>query len=182
VILVVDMNHERDSLGFYEFVLPIVSIVKSHEEYMIQHYRELEGGVVARADKIILSGTPLKDKEYLEHIQEFGWLREYEKPVLGICSGMQVLGLVFGGELKECPEIGMTKIFTTNENPLFEGGFETYELHNFSVVSPPEFEVLAESKRCVQAIKHRKKNIYGVLFHPEVRNREIVEKFIRLEC
>ena len=181
MILVVDINQERDSLGLYEFVLPIVSIVKSHEEYMIRHYRELDAELVARAHRIILSGTPLKDRECFEHIQEFRWLKDHEKPVLGICAGMQVLGLVFGGELKECLEIGMTKILTTSENPLFKGGFEAYELHNFSVEPSQEFELLAESGRCVQAIKHRKKNIYGVLFHPEVRNREIVENFIRLE-
>jgi GMP synthase-like glutamine amidotransferase len=51
-------------------------------------------------------------------------------------------------------------------------------LHNFSVVSSDDFEVLAETTTCVQAIKHVQKDIFGVLFHPEVRNREIIERFI----
>jgi len=39
--------------------------------------------------------------------------------------------------------------------------------------------VLAESAKCVHAIKHKLKDVYGVLFHPEVRNKEVVERFIR---
>jgi GMP synthase-like glutamine amidotransferase len=32
----------------------------------------------------------------------------------------------------------------------------------------------------VQAIKHKQKDIFGVLFHPEVRNREIIERFVHV--
>ena len=41
--------------------------------------------------------------------------------------------------------------------------------------------LLAESSKCIQAVKHKEKNIYGVLFHPEVRNQEILKKFIQLK-
>lgn len=180
MILVVDMNHEKDSLGFYEFVLPIVSIVKEHDECRVSHYKELSGEELARADRIVLSGTPLRNREYLDHVQEFQWLAGCGRPVLGICAGMQIIALVFDSSLERCLEIGMTKIRTTKRNPLFEGTFEAYELHNFSITPPTEFEVLAESKRCVQAIKHRERTCYGILFHPEVRNRNVVERFCRL--
>jgi GMP synthase-like glutamine amidotransferase len=39
--------------------------------------------------------------------------------------------------------------------------------------------VLAESAKCVHAMKHRQKDIYGVLFHPEVRNKEVLQRFIQ---
>ncbi|MCJ7423113.1 hypothetical protein MUP01_02450, partial [Candidatus Bathyarchaeota archaeon] len=55
-----------------------------------------------------------------------------------------------------------------------------YELHKYSIKPSLELDVLAESNNCVQAIKHRERNIYGVLFHPEVRNRKIIEQFIFL--
>jgi GMP synthase-like glutamine amidotransferase len=64
---------------------------------------------------------------------------------------------------------------------LFASRFKAYELHNYSAESSPDFDVLAESKKCVQAIKHKKKAVYGVLFHPEVRNKEILERFILLK-
>ncbi len=75
----------------------------------------------------------------------------------------------------------MTEISTLKENPLFQGDFKAYTLHNYSVEPSQTFETLAESTKCIQAIKHKQKNIYGVLFHPEVRNQEILKRFIQLE-
>ena len=80
--------------------------------------------------------------------------------------------------MKKCLGIGMTQITTLKANPLFSSTFKAYSLHNFSVVPSDDFEVLAESTHCVQAIKHRKRDVYGVLFHPEVRNKEILQRFI----
>jgi GMP synthase-like glutamine amidotransferase len=92
---------------------------------------------------------------------------------------MQTIGLVFGGRIEKCCEIGMTEIVTSKVNLLFSSTFKAYALHNYALMPSGEFEVLAKSAKCVQAIKHKQKNIYGVLFHPEVRNREVVERFTR---
>jgi GMP synthase-like glutamine amidotransferase len=73
----------------------------------------------------------------------------------------------------------MVEISTLKENPLFQGDFKAYVLTNFSVKQSQTFEALAESTKCIQAIKHKQKNIYGVLFHPEVRNQEILKNFIQ---
>lgn len=45
---------------------------------------------------------------------------------------------------------------------------------------PDRFIPLAVSDRCVQAIRHRSLPLYGLLFHPEVRNEWIIERFLRL--
>ena len=66
------------------------------------------------------------------------------------------------------------------QNPLFQGDFRGYTLHNYSVAPSQTFETLAESTKCIQAIKHKQKDIYGVLFHPEVRNQEILKRFVQL--
>ena len=29
-----------------------------------------------------------------------------------------------------------------------------------------------------EAVKHKKKELYGVLFHPEVRQKEMIKKFV----
>ena len=42
MILVVDMNWKNDSLGFYEFVLPIVSVAQELDEVNVKHYAELK--------------------------------------------------------------------------------------------------------------------------------------------
>ena len=123
----------------------------------------------------------MKDNVTLNEPEKFNWLKSVDMPVLGICAGIQTIGVVFGLLLTRCIEVGMTPMTTLSENPLFSSTFKAYSLHNFSVESSEEFEVLAESPRCIQAIKHKQKPIYGVLFHPEVRNAEIVERFIELK-
>ena len=79
----------------------------------------------------------------------------------------------------KCHEIGMTKITTLKANPLFSSSFNAYTLHNYAIVPSSAFEVLAESAKCVQAIRHKQKDVYGVLFHPEVRNKEVIQRFIQ---
>ena len=181
MILVIDMNHKKDSLGYYEFVLPILAIAEDFDACLVKHYSEIIHADIDSYNRIILTGTPLKDNVTLSEPDKFGWLQDVEKPVLGICAGMQTIGVVFGLVLTRCLEIGMTPMKTQTGNPLFSGPFKAYSLHNYYVESSDEFEVLAESEKCVQAIKHKQKPIYGVLFHPEVRNADILKHFIALK-
>ena len=180
MILIVDMNWKKDSLGYYEFVLPIASIVKSLDAYTVKHYLEVTNKDLSQCDIVILSGTALKDTATLSQLEKFQWLKETGKPVLGICAGMETTGLVYGMRLTRCLEIGMTLVNVVKENPLFSGGLKAYSLHSVCVEPSADFEVLAESTKCVQVIKHKIKPIYGVLFHPEVRNPELIKRFIQL--
>ena len=180
MILVVDMNWKRDSLAFNEFVSPIVSGVQPLEECTVKHFLDIASSELSGCSKVVLSGTTLKDHATLKQIDRFNWIREFDKPILGICAGMQTISLVFGGSLTSCLQIGMTEIDTLKDNPLFQGNFKAYALHNYSIKRSQDFEILAKSAKCIQAIKHKQKNIYGVLFHPEVRNQEILKHFIQL--
>ena len=181
MILIVDMNSKKDSLGFFEFVAPIVSVAAELDECVVKHYAEVSSQDTTQCSRVILSGAALKDNVAANQPAKFIWLKEVDKPVFGICAGMQAIGTVFGSQLTRCLEIGMTQITTLKENPLFSSVFRAYSLHNYSVEPSAEFEVLAESAQCVQAIKHKKKPFYGVLFHPEVRNVEIIKRFIQLK-
>jgi GMP synthase-like glutamine amidotransferase len=179
MILVVDMNSEENSFGFSEFVLPILAIAEELEKGSVKRYFEVNEKDLNGCDKIILSGSALKNTVTLSQTTRFRWLKDCGKPVLGICAGMQTISLVFGGRLVKCREIGMTEIVTLKENLLFSSSFKAYTLHNYAILPSHEFEVLAESANCVQAIKHKQKEIYGVLFHPEVRNNEVIQRFIQ---
>jgi GMP synthase-like glutamine amidotransferase len=181
MILVVDMNWKRDSMALGEFVLPIVSAIKPLEECVVKHFSDINPQELKDYSKIVLSGTALKDHATLNQTEKFQWLKFCEPPVLGICAGMQTIGLVFEEPLTPCLQVGMIEVETLKANPLFEGNFRAYALHNFSVAPSKTFSVLAKSTKCVQAIKHRQKDIYGVLFHPEVRNIEILQRFARME-
>jgi GMP synthase (glutamine-hydrolysing) len=179
MILVVDMNWKKDSLAFNEFVSPIVSIVKLLEKCTVKHFLDVDSTELEGYSKIILSGTTLKDHATLKQIEKFNWIKNCEKPTLGICAGMQTIASVFGVPLTPCLQIGMAEISTQKENPLFQDNFKAYTLHNYSVESNNDFETLAKSTGCIQAVKHKQKNIYGVLFHPEVRNQDILRCFVK---
>ena len=179
MILVIDMNSKKNPFGFSEFVLPIVTITEELEESVVKHYLEVNEKNLNNYDKIILSGSALKNAVTLDHTARFRWIKDCSKPVLGICAGMQTAGLVFGGYMEKCQEIGITEITTSKANILFSSTFQVYALHNYALVPSVDFELLAKSANCIHAIKHKQKNLYGVLFHPEVRNREVVERFIR---
>ena len=178
MILVVDMNWKKDSLGFYEFALPIITIAKTQDECIVKHFLEVTNQDLSQCDNVILSGTALKDTATLSQPEKFQWLKETEKPVLGICAGMETIGAAFGMRLIRCLEIGMTQIKMLKENPLFCEDFKAYSLHSYCVEPSGDFYVWAKSTKCVQIIKHKIKPIYGVLFHPEVRNPELIKRFI----
>jgi GMP synthase (glutamine-hydrolysing) len=55
-------------------------------------------------------------------------------------------------------------------------------MHQYGMSIPPdsEFTVTARSASGVQAIRHRERPVWGVSFHPEVRNEWVVEAFLEL--
>jgi GMP synthase-like glutamine amidotransferase len=181
MIFIVDMNSKKDSLSYNEFVLPIVSALQPFEPCEVKHFLNVKASELAGYSHIILSGTTLKDFTFLKNLNRFGWIKTCEKPILGICAGMQTITQVYSEPLAACSQVGMTEITTLKENPLFSGTFQAYALHTYTVNVSETFEVLAKSSECVQAIKHKQKRIYGVLFHPEVRNQNILQNFVKIK-
>jgi GMP synthase (glutamine-hydrolysing) len=180
MILVVDMNWKRDSLANSEFVAPIVSAIEPFDECAVKHFLDVHTSELENYSHIVLSGATLKDLEAQNHLNCFGWIKSTIKPVVGICAGMQIISLIYGTPLRHCLGVGMAEIKTTKSNLLFSGTFQAYTLHSLTVSASETFEVLAESEKCIQAIKIWEKPIYGVLFHPEVRNQEILKNFVEI--
>jgi len=162
------INTCSNKLSEVEFVLPFEG-----KNSRTNHYSKLED--LDWTDKILITGTALEDNEYLNDLDKFDWLKNVNKPVLGICSGAQIVASVFGGKIIKNQEIGMVEV---NGNLFGKNKFQAYSLHQNGISNLEEFEVLAKSKNSIQAIKHKSKDIYGVIFHPEVRNRWVIEKFI----
>lgn len=176
MILIISTCSEK--LSENEFVKPIVNLI--NEEVIIKHYSEIKGDDLKNSDKIIICGTALKDNVYLGDMTYFEWIKIFNKPLLGICSGMQIIGLNFEAKLISSKEIGMKNIKVLIENKLFSEDFQAYELHNNSLDKLNEFEILAKTNNSVQIIKHKEKETYGILFHPEVRNKEIIKNFLKI--
>ena len=188
MILIINICKEK--LHYLEFVKPIEDILKKEKiEYQTIYYKKITDKELLnkKLNKIIICGTSLKDNEYLENLNYFKWITfpKLNKPILGICGGMQIISLIFDGVLIENKEIGQTKIkFEYSKGHKKEflnlSRNEVYLLHNYAVING-EFEVFANSQELEipQAIKHKTKSIYGVLFHPEVRNKELISYFCR---
>jgi GMP synthase (glutamine-hydrolysing) len=173
------INICKEKLHFYEFVKPVGDIlVKNKTKGFIKHYTCIKKKDLEKADKIIICGTSLKDNQYLENTNKFSWVKEFEKPILGICGGMQIIGLVHGGKLKQKTEIGFYRE-TFRELLGIKGEQEVYHLHKNYVDFGEEFTEYSNSK-ISQAVKHKEKETYGVLFHPEVRQKDLIKNFCKL--
>ena len=182
-ILLVDLAYRPGSLSADEFIAPVERIVREEgHSTRIRHYTQIARKDLASAGGIILCGTALADREYLERMELFAWLTSFPRPVLGICAGMQVIARLFGGEVSPGAGIGMAGQEVVAPDTLFTGRdrFDAYELHSLSVTPPPSFRVLATSPSGVQVIRHPGRPVYGVLFHPEVRNEWLIRRFLAL--
>ncbi|HMA05773.1 MAG TPA: hypothetical protein VKO45_07585 [Methanomicrobiales archaeon] len=183
MILIEDLSYRPGSLSADEFVAPVERIVRTDgETTLIRHYADISGPDLASADGVILCGTALADFGYLDGMEHFAWLPSFPRPVFGICAGMQVIAKTFGGEVRPGVAIGMAGQEVTAPDPLLAGKdrFDAYELHSLSVVPPASFRVLAVSPSGIQVIRHRERPVYGVMFHPEVRNEWLIRRFLSL--
>lgn len=178
MILIINICNEK--FHYFEFVKPIEDVLnKNNIIFKTLHYKNFNRELISKFDKIIICGTSLKDNKFLDDIEQFNWIKECEKPILGICGGMYILGLVFDGKLKSFLEIGLIEVAFKNKFLKFKGIKQEYELHNFYVESD-NFKIFGESKNCPQLIKHKQKPFYGVLFHPEVRNKNLLVNFTKI--
>ena len=175
MILLININ--RYKLHDLEFIKPITDLL---EKYSVVHYKNLKKSDIDSAEKIIIAGTSLKDDEYLKDLEKFSWIKSCKKPLLGICSGMQILALLNGAKLKKAKEIGQTNVKILKKDFLIHNIEKVYSLHQFSTTLPKEFELLVRSSKSIQAIK--KDNHYGLMFHPEVFNKELIKGFAASSC
>jgi GMP synthase (glutamine-hydrolysing) len=178
MILVIKTPNSK--LHDLEFVKPIEDILKRNKfEFISVHYSNINQELLDNADRVIISGTSLKDNTYLDSIDKFDWIKKYDRPILGICGGMHVLGLIYKGKIKKSQEIGLTKINFKSDFLGFHGEHLVYELHNLNIESNM-FNTIALSDSSIQAIKHKTNPFYGVQFHPEVRNKNLIVNFVNL--
>lgn len=179
MILVINICKEK--LHYYEFVKPICDVMEGEVDFFVKNYNDLNKNDLKKADKVIICGTSLFDNDFVSNLDKFEWIKDFDKPILGICGGMQVIGLVFSGKLKRQTEIGFYFENFKKEFLGIEGKQEVYHLHNnyvdFNVLK--DFIIFAKSDVGVaQAVRYVERSVYGVLFHPEVRNKEMILEFV----
>lgn len=169
----------RYSLSEEEFVRPIVEIVRDCGlDYEVARYFERLD--LSGYSHVIVCGTALRDFDYLNYIRNFSRLLDYDGAVLGICAGYQILARLYSNELEEIRKIGVYDVKVVRENPLIYRDTRSYFLHKLALRNVNEdLEPLAMQNDEICSFKVKDRDFYGVSFHPEVLNREVIENFLR---
>lgn len=170
-IVVID-NYDSFTYNLVHLINEIIDgevVVLRNDQFNIE---ELEA-----FDYIILSpgpGLPEEAGLLKEVIRTYG----STKKIFGVCLGLQAIGEVYGGELKNLAKVfhGMKTIMiqTENADPIFEGisqSFDAGRYHSWVIDSSSCPEVLSitavDGEGEIMAARHKEFHVYGVQFHPE---------------
>ena len=116
-----------------------------------------------------------------------------ERPVLGICYGMQALAHLLGGRVAAAAarEYGRAELRIDDASDLLAGlGAEprVWMSHGDKILSlPSDWTPIAHTENApYAAMRHTSRPLYAVQFHPEVvhtpRGRQIIENFLFTVC
>ena len=114
-------------------------------------------------------------------------------PILGVCLGHQAIGAAFGATIvRNPPRHGMSSPIRHGGQGIFRGcpsPLNVARYHSLAVGGdhfPECLEITATSDddRCIMALQHRSRPIFGVQFHPESvlcdAGRQIINNFAQL--
>jgi GMP synthase (glutamine-hydrolysing) len=142
---------------------------------------------------VVLSGGPASVYE-VDAPMPAPEVFELGVPILGICYGMGVVALRFGGRVQSANqrEYGPAEITIDDNNDLFaglgSGPLPVWMSHGDRIeILPPGFTVLAHSANSpVAAFADPTRRFFGVQFHPEVahtpRGKELLANFLFRIC
>lgn len=139
---------------------------------------------------VVISGAPilLTEIDTKPYLEKMTWIKTYDKPILGICFGHQLIGLTYGASVtRQKEDRDWQTIETLTDAALFAKfpqEFEMMEDHCETVSIPANFIHLGVSDACInEAMKHKEKPIYGIQFHPEVSGNLgclLFDNFVRM--
>ncbi|MDB9741591.1 glutamine-hydrolyzing GMP synthase [Akkermansiaceae bacterium] len=123
---------------------------------------------------IILSGGPSSTSDADAPDIDFELLKSYGVPVLGVCYGMQLLNIKFGGSVKSSKhrEYGQAGLFPVDSTGLYEGistESQVWMSHSDTVDNLGEnCQIIAINQHNTPVSLQWGKDFFGIQFHPEV--------------
>ena len=146
--------------------------------------------LLKKTNAIVLSpgpGLPIESNDLMLVIEKF----HLQKPILGVCLGMQALAVYFGGVLENQQEVkhGLSeKILITHPGVIFnEVNSETpvglYHSWKINLGSDSPFIATSFSEnKVLMSMEHKVLPIYGVQFHPESimtkEGKKMIQNFV----
>ncbi len=144
-----------------------------HESPRIINYQDLDYKKFSKDDIVILTGghgDPILWHKKI-YYQEAKLVKKHKGPIIGICLGFELIAHVYGSHLHllNTRRKGEIKLTSTNAASLIIPPYvKVYENHNWSVSKLKKpLMPLAYSKDGIEILKHTRKPIYGLQFHPE---------------
>jgi GMP synthase (glutamine-hydrolysing) len=129
---------------------------------------------IGQPGAVILSGGPKSTSDEDAPDIDFEKLDSFGVPVLGVCYGMQLLNIKFGGAVKSSNrrEYGPAGLIPTASEGLYDGishESQVWMSHSDTVSNLPEnSKVLATNKEGVPVSLQWGDRYFGIQFHPEV--------------
>ena len=182
MILIIDCGSQKTP-----FIEQMVDEFCDYETIGIHNFTP---AILTNFKAVIISGAPILITEIdtAPYLKQLECLLNIQLPILGICFGHQLIGLLHGAypsKMKEDRDWQLIEIYESC--PLFDklpSEFEIMEDHCETISIPAGFQLVASSDACInECMQHHTKPIYGVQFHPEVSGnfgRIIFENFIKL--
>ncbi len=143
-----------------------------------------------RPSAVILSGGPRSTLEKDAPDLDFEYLKGLGVPVLGVCYGMQLLNLRWGGGVApgNSREYGPATLKPCAADTLFQGVSESSQIwmsHSDTVSALPKgAKVLATNQHDVPVALQWSDGFFGIQFHPEVSHSNegmtILKNFLAL--
>jgi len=183
-ILLID-NYDSFTYNLHHcFTLAGTKVTVHHPEY--PYLKDF----IRNSDGIVISPGPSHPSNALltkNIVQEF----YKDKPIFGVCLGMQIINEVLGGTTKKAqlPVHGKAaKIELDLHSPLFQrmpAQIQMARYHSLICDSiAPSLNIIAHYNNIVMALQHTEFPVLGVQFHPESflseYGQEIIHNFIRL--
>lgn len=134
-------------------------------EVTIINHREVSEQNFSQFDLVVLSPGPKHPQDY-PHI--LTWLNKVspEKPIFGVCLGMQLMTISAGGQVESYspPLHGKTSNLISGSNL---NNLKVARYHSLKCSGLKQFDILAESDDLPMWIQHQEKKWMAVQFHPE---------------
>lgn len=183
--------------NYDSFTYNLVHYIEGVSDVKVDVFRnnQISLSEIEKYNTIILSPGPglPKDTGILLNI-----IKQYAstKKILGVCLGMQAIGEVFGGKLKNLDNVyhGVATeieivdtsdlLFTNIPKNIHVGRYHSWVIDKDTCPTNLKITSVDENGQ-IMSIKHNTYNVYGVQFHPESilteYGKEIIANFLAIK-